>query len=41
MTATSLRRANPSERSPLAVEIRGLSKSFGRTKALDGLDLTV
>jgi ABC-2 type transport system ATP-binding protein len=28
-------------RSYLAVEIRGLSKSFGRTKALDGLDLTV
>jgi len=28
-------------RSQLAVEIRGLSKSFGRTKALDGLDLTV
>jgi ABC-2 type transport system ATP-binding protein len=25
----------------LAVEIRGLKKSFGRTKALDGLDLTV
>ena len=25
----------------MAVEIRGLSKSFGRTKALDGLDLTV
>ena len=24
-----------------AVEIRGLKKSFGRTKALDGLDLTV
>src|ERR1044072_6219750 len=24
-----------------AVEIRGLSKSFGRTKALDGLDLIV
>ena len=24
-----------------AVEIRGLTKSFGRTKALDGLDLTV
>ncbi|EKF22790.1 ABC transporter family protein [Mycolicibacterium hassiacum DSM 44199] len=24
-----------------AVEVRGLSKSFGRTKALDGLDLTV
>jgi ABC-2 type transport system ATP-binding protein len=29
------------DRSPLAVEIRGLFKSFGRTKALDGLDLTV
>jgi ABC-2 type transport system ATP-binding protein len=41
MTATSLRRANTSERSQLAVEIRGLSKSFGRTKALDGLDLVV
>ncbi|MCU1700945.1 MAG: ABC-type multidrug transport system, ATPase component [Mycobacterium sp.] len=41
MTATSLRRANTSERSQLAVEIRGLSKSFGRTKALDGLDLFV
>ena len=27
--------------SGLAVEIRGLSKSFGRNKALDGLDLTV
>jgi len=26
---------------PPAVEISGLSKSFGRTKALDGLDLTV
>lgn len=26
---------------PLAVEISGLSKSFGRTKALDALDLTV
>ena len=34
-------RANAGERSQLAVEIRGLSKSFGRTKALDGLDLTV
>ena len=33
-------RANTT-RSQLAVEIRGLSKSFGRTKALDGLDLTV
>jgi ABC-2 type transport system ATP-binding protein len=41
MTATSLQRANTTERSQLAVEIRGLSKSFGRTKALDGLDLTV
>ena len=28
-------------RSQLAVEIQGLTKSFGRTKALDGLDLTV
>src|SRR5712671_5730059 len=41
MTATSLKRADTTERSQLAVEIRGLSKSFGRTKALDGLDLTV
>ncbi|MDT5001628.1 MAG: polyether ionophore transport system ATP-binding protein, partial [Mycobacterium sp.] len=41
MTATSLQRANTSGRSQLAVEIRGLSKSFGRTKALDGLDLFV
>src|SRR5215467_9271286 len=24
-----------------AIEVRGLRKSFGRTKALDGLDLTV
>ena len=40
MTATSLQRANTT-RSQLAVEIQGLSKSFGRTKALDGLDLTV
>jgi ABC-2 type transport system ATP-binding protein len=40
MTAASLQRADTS-RSQLAVEIRGLSKSFGRTKALDGLDLTV
>jgi ABC-2 type transport system ATP-binding protein len=39
MTATSLQRASTTQR--LAVEIRGLSKSFGRTKALDGLDLTV
>src|ERR1700752_827295 len=36
-----LQRANAGERSQLAVEIRGLSKSFGHTKALDGLDLTV
>jgi ABC-2 type transport system ATP-binding protein len=41
MTATSLRRADTTARSQLAVEIRGLSKSFGRTKALDGLDLAV
>ena len=40
-SATSLQRANAGERSRLAVEIRGLSKSFGRTKALDGLDLMV
>ena len=36
-----LQRANSAERSQLAVDIRDLSKSFGRTKALDGLDLTV
>lgn len=41
MTAPSLHRVNAGERSRLAVEIRGLSKSFGRTKALDGLDLMV
>ncbi len=41
MTATSLQRANTAEGARLAVEIRGLTKSFGRTKALDGLDLTV
>ena len=41
MTATSLQRANTGEGSQLAVEIHGLEKSFGRTKALDGLDLTV
>jgi ABC-2 type transport system ATP-binding protein len=34
-----LRRA--STRGHLAIEIQDLSKSFGRTKALDGLDLTV
>jgi ABC-2 type transport system ATP-binding protein len=41
MTAPSLQQADAGGRSHLAVEIRGLSKSFGRTKALDGLDLTV
>jgi ABC-2 type transport system ATP-binding protein len=41
MTATSLQRASTGEGAGLAVEIRGLDKSFGRTKALDGLDLTV
>jgi ABC-2 type transport system ATP-binding protein len=41
MTAPSLQRTNAGARSELAVEIRGLSKSFGRTQALDGLDLTV
>src|SRR5215217_9402945 len=41
MTATSLQRSDTNEASRAAVEIRGLDKSFGRTKALDGLDLTV
>ncbi|HET9566156.1 MAG TPA: ABC transporter ATP-binding protein, partial [Mycobacterium sp.] len=41
MTATSLQRSSTAEGAQLAVEIRGLTKSFGRTKALDGLDLTV
>jgi polyether ionophore transport system ATP-binding protein len=41
MTATSLQRADTNERARAAVEIQGLNKSFGRTKALDGLDLTV
>jgi len=41
MTAPSLQRVNTAEHQALAVEIRGLHKSFGRTKALDGLDLTV
>jgi ABC-2 type transport system ATP-binding protein len=41
MTATSLQRANAADGAQPAVEIRGLAKSFGRTKALDGLDLTV
>jgi ABC-2 type transport system ATP-binding protein len=38
MTATSQRRANTS--AP-AVEIQGLCKAFGRTQALDGMDLNV
>jgi ABC-2 type transport system ATP-binding protein len=44
MTAQPTRspqRADTAERSRPAVEIRGLVKSFGHTKALDGLDLTV
>ena len=41
MTATSLQRANTGERGALAVEIHGLTKSFGHTMALDGLDLAV
>ncbi|GAC1400905.1 MAG: ABC transporter ATP-binding protein [Mycobacterium sp.] len=43
MTAQSAgsTRQDNTARSRLAVEIRGLSKSFGCTKALDGLDLTV
>jgi ABC-2 type transport system ATP-binding protein len=40
-TTPHQRPADGHARSPLAVEIRGLSKSFGRTKALNGLDLTV
>jgi ABC-2 type transport system ATP-binding protein len=38
MTATPVKRA--SSTMP-AIEIHGLTKSFGRTRALDGLDLTV
>jgi ABC-2 type transport system ATP-binding protein len=38
MTATSLQRVDTT--TPV-VEIRNLTKSFGRTRALDGLDLTV
>ncbi|HEX3286465.1 MAG TPA: ABC transporter ATP-binding protein [Mycobacterium sp.] len=41
MTATSMQRANTGNTSAPAVEIHGLVKSFGRTQALDGLDLTV
>ncbi|WP_197376564.1 ABC transporter ATP-binding protein [Mycolicibacterium baixiangningiae] len=38
-TPTSRRR--PEDTAPLAVDIRGLVKTFGRTRALDGLDLSV
>lgn len=41
MTATSLQRASTSGATQAAVEIQGLVKTFGRTKALDGLNLTV
>ncbi len=41
MTATSLRRARTADGTRPAVEIHGLVKTFGRTRALDGLDLTV
>ena len=41
MTATSLQRASTSAGTQPAVEITGLVKSFGRAKALDGLNLTV
>ena len=41
MTATSLHRANTSAATQPAVEIQDLVKTFGHTKALDGLNLTV
>lgn len=41
MTATSLHPVDTNGAYRPAVEIRGLVKSFGRTRALDGLDLTV
>lgn len=41
MTATSLQTASTGENTRPAVEIRGMVKTFGRTTALDGLDLTV
>jgi ABC-2 type transport system ATP-binding protein len=41
MTATSLQRASAGPSGAFAVEIHGLTKSFGHTKALDGLDLHV
>lgn len=40
-TAKSPRRADTGGGTQPAVEIRGLEKAFGRTKALDGLDLAV
>src|SRR6476660_5090212 len=40
-TAKSLQRADTGDKSHLAVDIHSLSKSFGRTQALDGLDLNV
>jgi ABC-2 type transport system ATP-binding protein len=40
-TAKSPQRAEPVHGAQLAVEIRDLTKSFGRTRALDGLNLTV
>jgi ABC-2 type transport system ATP-binding protein len=41
MTATSLQRGSAGKSTEPAVDIRGLVKTFGRTRALDGLDLTV
>ncbi len=41
MTTMSVQPIDTDDRFRPAVEIRGLVKSFGRTKALDGLDLTV
>jgi ABC-2 type transport system ATP-binding protein len=41
MTATSLQGVSTNGRTQPAVEIAGLVKTFGRTKALDGLNLTV
>ncbi len=41
MTATSLQRASTGEGMAPAVEIHDLVKTFGRTRALDGLNLSV
>ena len=41
MTATSLQRASTGEGMAPAVEIHDLIKTFGRTRALDGLNLSV